>query len=221
MSKDNELVVLHGGDDGELNHYGLNNEYIFNWTKEQLQTRIDIGEGQRIPTLQSVIDLCQNCPKMLLNIELKGPWSEEVKNQYDHTMAARKTIDMINENDIANKVMISSFNNEVLDAVISVSATPRRFMVQRLTSPDFEDDRDQYNTFEDHSGVNIFFNYITEQVVNKVHQQGNNKIGLWHCARRNTENDHMYRQIFTIGGGVDFFFSDKPVEAMLARDQLQ
>ena len=34
MSKDNELVVLHGGDDGELNHYGLNNEYIFNWTKE-------------------------------------------------------------------------------------------------------------------------------------------------------------------------------------------
>merc|ERR1719264_1739233 len=98
-------------------------------------------------------------------------------------MAARKTVDMINENDIANKVMISSFNNEVLDAVISVSATSRRLMVQRLASPNFED----------HSGVNIFFNYITEQVVNKVHQQGNNKIGLWYCARRNTENDHMYR----------------------------
>ena len=44
-------------------------------------------------------------------------------------MAARKTIDMINEKDIANKVMISSFNNEVLDAVISISATSRRFMV--------------------------------------------------------------------------------------------
>ena len=40
-------------------------------------------------------------------------------------MAARKTIDMINEKDIANKVMISSFNNEVLDAVISISATSR------------------------------------------------------------------------------------------------
>ena len=221
MSKDNELVVLHGGDDGELSLYGLNNEYIFNWTKEQLQTKIDIGEEQRIPSLQSVIDLCQNYPRMLLNIELKGPWSEEVKSQYDHTMAASKTVEMINQNDIANKVMISSFNSEILDAVTSVSATPRRFMVQRLTNPDFEDDRDQYNTFEDHSGVNIFFNHITEQVVNKVHQQGNNKIGLWHCARRNTENDHMYQQVFTIGGGVDFFFSDKPVEAMRARDQLQ
>ena len=31
----------------------------------------------------------------------------------------------------------------------------------------------------------------------------------------------MYEKVFTIGGGVDFFFSDRPLDAMKVRDQLQ
>ena len=31
----------------------------------------------------------------------------------------------------------------------------------------------------------------------------------------------MYEKIFTIGNGVDFFYSDKPLEATVMRDQLQ
>lgn len=66
-------MVLHGGSDGELELYGLHEERVFDWTKEELQTQIDLGEGERIPTLESLIELCQESPQMLLNIELKGP----------------------------------------------------------------------------------------------------------------------------------------------------
>ena len=79
MSKDKCLMVLHGGDDGELNHYGLNNQHVYDWTREELQTRIDLGEDQRIPTLLSVISLCSESPNMLLNIELKGPWDSDLR----------------------------------------------------------------------------------------------------------------------------------------------
>ena len=79
MSKDKCLMVLHGGDDGELNHYGFSNQRVYDWTREELQTRIDLGEDQRIPTLLSVISLCSESPNMLLNIELKGPCDSDLR----------------------------------------------------------------------------------------------------------------------------------------------
>jgi len=32
LSKDEVPMVMHGGENGELSHYGLANEYVFNWT---------------------------------------------------------------------------------------------------------------------------------------------------------------------------------------------
>ena len=32
LSKDNVPMVLHGGDNGRLNKYGLDNDYVFQWT---------------------------------------------------------------------------------------------------------------------------------------------------------------------------------------------
>ena len=58
LSKDNVPMVLHGGSDGQLVLYGLEEERCFQWSKEQLQTQIDIGEGERMPTLEDVIQLC-------------------------------------------------------------------------------------------------------------------------------------------------------------------
>lgn len=63
LSKDNVPMILHGGKNGQLSDYGVaNSEYVFNWTQEELQTKIDIGEGERIPTLEALIQLCQSSP---------------------------------------------------------------------------------------------------------------------------------------------------------------
>ena len=65
--------------------------------------------------------------------------------------------------------------------------------------------------------MNIFLNYLTKERVEKVHST-NNFIGLWYAASHETENDDLWARIFTTGDGVDFFYSDHPLEAMQARE---
>ena len=45
------MMILHGGDDGQLAKYGYPDDHVFNWTAEELQ-RLDIGEGEPMPTLE-------------------------------------------------------------------------------------------------------------------------------------------------------------------------
>ena len=126
-------MVLHGGAQGELSLYGMPEEYVYNWTCEELQSdKIDIGEGERIPTLLQLIELCDGHDDMLLNIELKGPDSPEYKPKYDFDAAARIVYKMILDHDIANKVMLSSFQPEIIDAMKKVSFENRKFMIHRL-----------------------------------------------------------------------------------------
>lgn len=74
---------MHGGDNGELNHhFNLPEiEYIFDKTFEELR-EFDMGQGERIPTLRDVIALIDK--RMLINIEVKTPFSAEVKLCYDY-----------------------------------------------------------------------------------------------------------------------------------------
>ena len=51
LSKDNVIMIMHGGNDGELSHYGHPDDHVFDWTAEELM-QLDIGEGERMPTLE-------------------------------------------------------------------------------------------------------------------------------------------------------------------------
>ena len=54
----------------------------------------------------------------------------------------------------------------------------------------------------------------------KIHD-GGNYAGVWYAADTSEESDEMWNEVFTINSkGVDFFYSDKPLEAMKARDTL-
>lgn len=87
---------------------------------------IDIGDDEKIPTLEEVIKLCQQSPNMLLNIELKGPLNAEWVDQYDFNVAAEKVLGLIKQYDIADKTMISSFVPKVLQSVIGASRPPKQ-----------------------------------------------------------------------------------------------
>ena len=65
------------------------------------------------------------------------------------------------------------------------------------------------------SGVNIRYNFLTDEVLNKVHSQ-RKLLGVWYNKIDTIEDNVMYEKIFT--SGVDFFYSDKPLEAMAMRD---
>ena len=73
-------VVIHGGIDGLLpiskRASKLGSEKrVWQQTAEQL-TNFDIGDGEKIPLLDEVLALCENFPRALINIELKGPKTE-------------------------------------------------------------------------------------------------------------------------------------------------
>ena len=93
-----------------------------------------MGGGERIPTLESVIKLCQNTPNMLLNIELKGPRFGPLVKKYNFKLAARKVVDLINKYKIASKVMVSSFVPRILDCIMDAAPPPRKFVINNLIS---------------------------------------------------------------------------------------
>ena len=86
-----------------------------------------------MPTLLDLIKLCDSAEDMLLNIELKGPDDPAFKPRYDFDKAAKIVYDMIIERDIAHKVMVSSFQPEIITAMKEVSRHNRQFMIHRLS----------------------------------------------------------------------------------------
>ena len=42
-----------------------------------------IGEGEKMPTLEQLLQLSDEAPEMLLNIEVKAPETPEVAARYD------------------------------------------------------------------------------------------------------------------------------------------
>lgn len=67
----------------------------------------------------------------------------------------------------------------------------------------------------------MMLEFMTVARVKKVRRSGG-LFGLWYLALWNpNEGDKIWNKVFTIEGGVDFFFSDKPLQAMQARDKLQ
>ena len=91
-----------------------------------------MGDGERIPTLESVIKLCQNTPNMLMNIELKGPRFGPMISKYNYELAAKKVVDLIDKYNIASKVMVSSFVPRILQSIIDVTNPQRKFIIHNL-----------------------------------------------------------------------------------------
>lgn len=77
-------VILHGGDEGELNHHfkGLKETiYIFNMTFEEI-SKYDMGEGEKVPTLEELLRLVSK--KMYINLEVKAPKDPKVRIHYNY-----------------------------------------------------------------------------------------------------------------------------------------
>ena len=91
LTTDNHIVVTH---DYQTKRVADQNLIVADSTLEQLKA-LDFGQGQKIPTLQEVFDLCKG--KMGINIEIK------------HAGMAEKINDLIIKNEMVDEVIISSF----------------------------------------------------------------------------------------------------------------
>lgn len=81
--------MVHGGDSGEIN-FGLQKQiqtserYIFNCTLAENRA---LEPSFQLPTLNEVIKLLNR--KVFINIELKVPYSEEDRKEYDWRKAVK------------------------------------------------------------------------------------------------------------------------------------
>ena len=105
QSKDGIIVIMHDGNTlRATGHFGIIKRMTLSDLKE-----LDCGEGEKIPTLEEVIEVAKG--KIGLNCEIKARGFAE------------KLIRTLRESDLVETTIVSSFNHDVL------------MKIQKLSSP--------------------------------------------------------------------------------------
>jgi glycerophosphoryl diester phosphodiesterase len=99
FSADKEIVVIHNKTTGNVANKNLDVKD----TNLDILKSLDIGEGEKIPTLQEVIDLCKG--KIGINIEIKA------------LGLAEPVVKLVEKNGMIDNIMISSFIHRELAQV--------------------------------------------------------------------------------------------------------
>ena len=99
LTKDKQVVVFH---DDEVSKLTNDVGFVSDMTLSELK-KIDCERGEKIPTLQEVIDVCKD--KIDLQIELKADGTPELVN------------DLILKNNIQSQVVITSFRDYLLKEI--------------------------------------------------------------------------------------------------------
>lgn len=99
FSADKEIVVIHNRTTGQVGNKNL----VVKETNLDVLKSLDVGEGEKIPTLQEVFDLCKG--KIGINIELKT------------VGIADSVVKLVEKNGMIDDIIISSFiHREVAQA---------------------------------------------------------------------------------------------------------
>eukprot|EP00347_Sterkiella_histriomuscorum_P002298 403368694 len=226
LTKDGHLIVIHGGDNGELNHHFElpQIEYIFDKTLEEMLI-LDAGHTHQVPTLTSVIDLIasQNQTKrgsLIMNIEVKAPHNRDIKVNYDYIRSIQKVYEAIRSFQAENHCMVSSFDSDILaelERLNLINNTDIKSMYLynfyehlELPEPDIYANKGH--------GVNISSTKMTREVIQHCHKNGK-LVGVWINSEAFFEDDKFYENAILLG--VDFICTDYPLQAAKIRTQIE
>ncbi|MFX1277436.1 MAG: glycerophosphodiester phosphodiesterase [Promethearchaeota archaeon] len=96
LSKDNEIIIMHDGNTFRTTgHFGL----IRKMTLDKLK-QLDAGEGEKVPTLDELIEVAKNKIKFQLEIKATG--------------MAEKVVEKLRKAELINSTIISSFKHDEL-----------------------------------------------------------------------------------------------------------
>ncbi len=149
-TKDGELAVIH---DETLDRTTNRKGRICDFTFEELRT-VDAGEGQRIPSLQQVIDLVSG--KVGLVVELKEPGLE------------RRIVEHLSKSSITDQIIVTSFFHSAVHQVKSLFPQVRTAVI--TYSQPIDTNRLAIDARAD--ALWIFRRYVTEEMVASAHQAG-------------------------------------------------
>lgn len=180
FTKDRELVVIH---DATVDRTTSGSGHVLAYTLDEIQ-RLDAGEGERVPTLQDVIDLVKG--QAVLQIELKGLGVEEA------------VVKKVEENGIVDEVVITSFRHYMVRKVKTFNprvSTGVLFLGLPLDASRLARDAGA-------EGLHANVNYLDGHLVEDGHRYGL-KVRAW-----NTDNPEQMRWLIDLG--VDAIGSNRP-----------
>lgn len=175
-----------------------------------------------MPTLEDVLQLFQGATEILLNIEVKAPEDPEIAARYDHEKAANVLCNLIDKLRVAKRTMVSSFSSRQLQDIKRASASHRDFVIHSLRNGDGGPCPDNYELDSEMDGLNILYSQLNRQLVQRLRSSERSMlIGVWFWQKFGGEDATMYMRVFKTCSPIDFFYSDKPLEAMEARTAIQ
>lgn len=144
---------------------------------------------------------------MLINVEIRWPWEEQVVEEYDYRWAVKSIIDVVEKYKMGYKVKFSCFSNVPLEGLqLESDAETRTWLIHSLRNRRGRDALN-YETIDGHSGVTLMSPYITEERIVKMHEEGKMS-GVWMKPPHEYESFELWHKIFTYDDGITFYFSD-------------
>ncbi len=180
LTKDHELVVIH---DNTVDRTTNGRGYVGDLTLEEIR-RLDAGAGERVPTLQEVINVVKG--RAVLQIELKGLGVEDA------------VVDCIEANEVVDEVIVTSFRHSMVKKVKALN--PQVCTGVLFVCLPIDAARLAVDAGADALHANV--NYIDAHLVEAAQLCGL-KVRAW-----NTDDPKQMRWL--IGLGVDAIGSNRP-----------
>lgn len=158
-TKDRILVILH--DDSLMRTAGLEKN-IWDVTYEETQ-KLDAGSwysgdfvGERIPTLEEVIELCKGKIKMNIEIKVAGHESEEF---------VEKVVDLIQREEILSQCIVTSFDYDTVRKVKELEPSIQAGLILSKEGKNLAD-------YQDMDLFSISRKILTKDLVEEAHKMG-------------------------------------------------
>lgn len=186
LSRDDELVVMHDAAvDRTTDGTGKIAEMTLNAIKQ-----LDAGKGERVPTLQEVLDVFKEFwaqgGTTLLQIELKGPGT------------AAPTVDAIRQNGVVSQIVLTSFDAQRLGEARRLLPEATCGLLTSTLDPDPLEIAQRIGA----GAVHLHHSLATREWVERVHAAGL-QARVWNI-------DEAERMKWAISLGVDGIGSNDP-----------
>jgi len=186
-SKDGNIVIMH--DSNTLNITGMNGT-IKDMTLEELK-RLDCGEGQKIPTLQELINIAKG--KIGLQVEIKARGME------------KQIISILKKEDLIESSIISCFNHNRLLKIQKIEPTIKLAALEPLIVGREIKWEDRKRIIKNAVNKNFYaihpeYHLVNQQLIDQAHEN-NLKVNAW------TVNDIDIMKDF-INMGIDGIITD-------------
>lgn len=200
LTKDNVLVILHGGDGGNLEGYYDHTGNVKDLTWDELSTYRTIQDNLRMPRLIDVLELTKN--KIFMNLEIKDPRTD---------LIFPYIIQLIEEYNFFDQIAISSFHHSYYDKIEEYNNNHDNKIIFGFLYHKNEIDFDY--TKKGHS-LNIYWKNASKEVCKKAHDNGMAILAWFNLE--DEENSKIYKQLFE--NGVDSIICNVPLLAKKFRD---